>query len=453
MFNAWRFDGAPFAGSARSARVLFAASTFAALATVSGGAMADRAGASALDGWAGVEPTVTTYRAGSAHGHVLATFEPGRPWDLVGSDLAGITEAEADGFRIGAGVAYLDATAGLEPFEVIYNTSAILDAHTSAAADGYTIAKGAASLGLEVVSITRTPWGFNTAAFGGASQQVVTRSGTASVEADPLRIHNAGSTAPALAGFTAEGFVHRGGICYFDGRTDADVYALINGVHESYPEITAHASMSVDGTREARSPVEADVRGEFLPSPVPWLGSQVEIDVAAEVSSSWWAHRHFQLTLPRGEVVTATNAPWGFNTAAFGGASRQVVTRTRTATVNADSHKRAAGGALMDVHCEGSSDWTLWIEPSVQFIPSTAFKDATALRITNGYALAGVTGFTDFTVHAIRHVESGAVSDSELYARAFVNFTHDAPDWRSMTVPAERRAMVVPYENRMMVVR
>ena len=424
MFNAWRFNGATFAGSAGGVRVLFAASTFAALAAVSAAAGADRPGASALDGWAGVEPTVTTYREGSAHGHVLATFEPGRPWDLVGADLAGLTGAEADGFRIGAGVAYLDATAALEPSEVVYNTTAMLEVSASAVADGYTIADGAASFGIE-----------------------------ADLYADPWRIRHARSDGLAPAGFTAEAFAYRGGFNYFDGRTDADAYSVVNGVHESYPEITAHASMSVDGTREARSPVEADVRGHFLPSPVPWLGSQVEGAVTAGMFATWWAYRQFQLTLPRDEVVTATNAPWGFNTAVFGGSSQQVFTRVRAASMDATGHRRAAGAVLMDARAEAAPVWSRWVEPSLVFAESISFADLAPWRIRPETADHRALGDLEAVAWKVSFRESAFDARAAVEPRAFVNFTNDAPDWRSMTVPAERRAMVVPYENRMMVVR
>lgn len=395
MFNAWRFNGATFAGSAGGVRVLFAASTFAALATVSAAAVADRAGASALDGWAGIEPTVTTYRAGGAHGHVLATFEPGRPWDLVGSDLAGLTGAEADGFRIGAGVAYLDATAGLEPFEVIYNTSATLDAHTSAAADGYTIADGAASFGIE-----------------------------ADLYADPWPIRNAWADALAPAGIAAEAFVYRDGTSDLSAHSDSDVYALINGVHESYPQITAHASMSVDGTREARSPVEADVQAVFHAEPVPWLGSQVQGAATAEMFATWWTY-----------ILTYAQVEAGGS------------------AIDASPHVIHGAATQMDGQATGEATWSRRVSPSLIFAESIAFADIVAWRVRPETADLRVVGAFDLLAYRISFRESTFDARAAVEPRAFVNFTHDAPDWRSMTVPAERRAMVVPYENRMMVVR
>ncbi|WP_018865128.1 hypothetical protein [Thioalkalivibrio sp. ARh3] len=395
MFNAWRFNGATFAGSSAGVRVRFAAATFAALATVSVAGVADRAGAASLDGQAGVEPTVMAFRAGVAHAHVLATFEPGRPWDLAESHLFGVTQAEADGFRIGAGVAELDGRAFVEPTDVVYNTTATLDASTSVEAGGHKIADGGVAFAIEATADV-TPW----------------------------RIRNARSDAPILAALQAEAYVYRAGVGDLSGHAEAYCYALINGVHESYPELVARSSMSASGTREARSPVEAGVHATLEVEPVPWLGSQVEGYVTAQMFATWWTF------IPTFADVT-----------------------TAGSTIDAQPHVIHAGASDFAAQATGVAVWSRRVEPSVLFAEAAALAESRPWRIRHSVADHRVYGTFDPNGWRITFSESDFDARGLSEARAFVNFTNDAPVWRSMTVPWEDRAMVVPFENRIMVVR
>lgn len=375
--------------------MVFAEATLVAGAVLSAGAIADRAGAAEGLVSAEIVPSVTTYRRGLVEGLPTAELDVSRPWDLGHATLDAGAELDATGTRIAGGFATLEGTATADEIESIrYAFFATLDAGAEFEAAGVRERVGAAEF-----------------------------IGTATWDADVYRWRRSRVDGTAAAEMDASAVRFRGGLHVIDAGAELNAYAIVNGVHEGTVLFDAGASLENEPVRMAGGFVDAVASGEMDVTTYPWLGSAVEGVATAELDATWWTY------------VQAS---------ADGGGTAEVLaeaTNTQHAAAQADA------GALLD------ADWNMIVFPEVTFLLSTAESSAQALRVKHEAVMLSAHGEASAEALRIGFPEAEMVGTATGEIRAFVNFTNDAPDWRSMTVRAERRKMVVPFENRTMVVR
>jgi len=412
------FNSAAFGEGARGVRVLFASAVLATSATAEAEpwritpASAEPTGRAEV-----VAPYAVANRAASAHGYPLASFEPGRPWDLMTGELAGQTVFDPEHLVIRGGVADLLVTQAFDEIDAIrYAFFANLDA----------AAHMEPVLGL----------GFRP---GAASPMVAATLDVVATRTQPGRTDGRITAEVAAGGYRiadGAGELHEVADLFVEGH--------LNGVQPGWSQLSAITTASVDAERWAGGSAFQESSATFSAEPEPGRGAAVnEGYVTAEFTAVWWSFTY--------ETATAEVR----------------------ASLSATASQIHAVEAEMLVDTTGFALWSRIVEPRERIVAASATARAEPWRITPARADMRVLGTADEDGRiAIRAEADGTVQAdllsealriktaeawpigiaSVIRSRASVNITNPAPLQRQMLVPAEDRALIVPFDNRTMVV-